>query len=460
MLGRFGKTPEPVEPEGPKGFDDYELRIGDVLRGERATLGKSLADVERALRIKEIYLTAIEKGDIAAFDAPSFIAGYVRSYARYLGLDPDATFTHFCSETGFAPTQALSSQANRASGKAAGGLGDKKAGEKVVFYGGYVPPPPKGIFNYIEPGALGSLLLLLVVLAGLAFGGYSVLQEVQKVQLAPVDQAPVIAADVPPSLNAPQSGAPRDPVAASAAAAPQLPTRDAAALRDDVAARPAQPQTLSVPILVARDGPISAIDPRKVGALASAMAAANNAANLGANLEAEVTVVAAPKNVEILASRPSWISVTAADGSVLFEKILDAGERYVVPALEVAPRLKAGNSSAIYFVMGDQTFGPASTGPEVVRDIDLSAAAVSKAYTLADMSKDADLTAFVAEVVPADIGPPGFSPSGPAPFGPAVSGPAVSGSAPVRVGPSLPQNPLPPAVVPPQALPAPFLPRQ
>jgi len=26
----------------PLGFDDYELKLGDMLRGERATIGKSL----------------------------------------------------------------------------------------------------------------------------------------------------------------------------------------------------------------------------------------------------------------------------------------------------------------------------------------------------------------------------------------------------------------------------------
>lgn len=397
MLGRFGKTQEPPQTVGPKGFDDYELRVGDVLRGERATLGKTLADVERALRIKETYLLAIEQGDLSAFDAPSFIAGYVRSYARFLGLDPDATFAHFCRETGFAPSHGLSSSASRLPSKTQGAGANGAGGEKIVFYGGYVAPQPRGVFNYIEPGALGSLVLLLVVLGGLAFGGYSVLQEVQKVQLAPVDQAPVIVADVPPSLN----GAGRAPAALGATSAPSLPVNGASVQRDDLAARPAQPQTLDVPILVARDGPISTIDPRKAGVLSAAVAAAEAAAKA----DAEVTVLAAAKNVEILASRPSWISVTAADGSVLFEKILDAGERYVVPSLEVAPLLKAGNSSAIYFVMGDQTYGPASTGPEVVRNIDLSASAVTARYTLADLAKDADLTAFVAAVKPSDIGP-------------------------------------------------------
>ena len=43
----------------PKAFDDFELRLGDVMRGERATMGKSLLDVQRELRIKASYIAAI-----------------------------------------------------------------------------------------------------------------------------------------------------------------------------------------------------------------------------------------------------------------------------------------------------------------------------------------------------------------------------------------------------------------
>lgn len=71
----------------PPGFDDPDIRLGDLMRGERATLGKSLLDVQRELRIRASYVAAIENCDISAFDTPSFIAGYVRSYARYLGMD-------------------------------------------------------------------------------------------------------------------------------------------------------------------------------------------------------------------------------------------------------------------------------------------------------------------------------------------------------------------------------------
>ena len=72
-----------------KGFDDFHLHLGDVMRGERATLGKSLIDVQEDLRIKTAHLDAIENCDASAFDTQGFIAGYVRSYARYLNMDPE-----------------------------------------------------------------------------------------------------------------------------------------------------------------------------------------------------------------------------------------------------------------------------------------------------------------------------------------------------------------------------------
>ncbi len=71
--------------------------LGDLMRGERATLGKSLLDVQRELRIKASYIAAIENSDPDAFDTPGFIAGYVRSYARYLNMDPDQAFRLFAA---------------------------------------------------------------------------------------------------------------------------------------------------------------------------------------------------------------------------------------------------------------------------------------------------------------------------------------------------------------------------
>ncbi len=96
-----------------------------------------------------------------------------------------------------------------------------------------------------------------------------------------------------------------------------------------------RPQALDVPVMVSRDGPIAAIDPRTGGAIGLAENAAGAAGDdpVADSVEAAIQVIEADAPpVELLAVRPSWVRVTAADGTVLFEKILDAGERYVVPA--------------------------------------------------------------------------------------------------------------------------------
>ena len=42
MIGKTFKRDDASEDVGAKSFDDFELRLGDLMRGERATMGKSL----------------------------------------------------------------------------------------------------------------------------------------------------------------------------------------------------------------------------------------------------------------------------------------------------------------------------------------------------------------------------------------------------------------------------------
>ena len=100
--------------------------------------------------------------------------------------------------------------------------------------------------------------------------------------------------------------------------------------------------------------------------------------------------------VEILATRPAWVRVSAADGSVLLEKTLDAGERFVLPASEQPPLLRTGNSGAVYFAVNGQTYGPAAPGPQVVRNIELSPAALTDKFALADPAADPALATMFA----------------------------------------------------------------
>ena len=62
MIGRR-VHPSTQGADKPKGFDDYELRLGDIMRGERATLAKSLLDVQRELKIEWQPVTSANRVD-------------------------------------------------------------------------------------------------------------------------------------------------------------------------------------------------------------------------------------------------------------------------------------------------------------------------------------------------------------------------------------------------------------
>lgn len=399
MIGLRGNPPSHGHDEAaalPHGFDDPDIRLGDLMRGERATLGKSLLDVQRELRIRASYVAAIENCDISAFDAPSFVAGYVRSYARYLGMDSDWTFRRFCQESGFQPTHGMAPAASgpkpqrRPSDPA-----EALANPHPIFL-----PKPESMWSSIEPRAIGSLLVMIALACGLGYGGWAVLQEVQKVNLTPGDQAPGIIA----ALDPVQEAAEPETVESAQVNLPRPEGLD----------RTYRPQALEVPVLVARDGPIAAIDPGLAAPVAVqpetavAQAVTAPASSLqagrvyGPDMPAEQlavrTIAPDAAAIEILAARPAWVRVTSADGTVLLEKIMDAGERFALPKLEAPPILRAGNSGAVYFAVNGRTYGPAAPGAKVVKNVELSPTALTAKFAFADLTKDPELAQMVAMV--------------------------------------------------------------
>lgn len=400
MIRRW-MSPKGTDDEQPaSGFDSYDLRLGDVMRGERATLGKSLLDVQRELKIKATYISAIENADVKAFETPSFIAGYVRSYARYLGMDTEWAFEAFCRESGFRPTHGLAPQAKVQAEKPVH-TGDPLANPNASFV-----PRPSSIFEGIEPGAVGSVAVLVALVGVLGFGGWTLLKEIQKVDFAPVEQA-VGVMDELPSLG----DAMPMPVEVETATAGDTMTPPSAEALD----RLYRPQALDVPVLIARDGPISTLDPSEVGVLADAAGTAPGRPALDAASDTETAIdavvaeaagVGAPgavrvfgpdaPEVAIFAVRPSWVRVQAADGSVILEKILDSGEQYVLPAMESAPILRTGNAGSVYFAVNGTAYGPAGEGASVVKNVALAPEALTESFAVADLAADQDLANFVA----------------------------------------------------------------
>lgn len=411
MIWRKEKTPAQPE-ETIRGFDDFELRLGDILRGERATVGKSLLDVQRELHIRATYVAAIENGDLDAFETPSFIAGFVRSYARYLGMDPEWVYERFCLEHNF----------QVAHGMSAGGIGTSQPraarstdAPGTTLGGGLrgvgLLPDPDPFWKRIEPGALGSVSVLVALIAGLGYAGWAVLQEVQRVNVAPSDAVPNVLSDFDP-LNG--AGAQVGSLAAletdPLAGVPYTQSDSVTVTADATVTGPAEgvvriarPEALDFPRLVPREGPIASIVPQTREPEAQPLATdAAVAAALAAGDATEVAVpqvlASGPPVVEILAVRASWMRVRAADGSVVFERILDAGERYTIPQTEEPPTLHAGNSGSVYFLVNGEPFGPAAPGARVVRNISLDEDAIRSSYQVADLTRDEDLAVHVARL--------------------------------------------------------------
>ena len=65
-------------------------RLGEAFRNERMRRAITLNDAERTTRINRVYLEAIEEGRLETLPAPVYTRGFVRLYARFLGLDAEA----------------------------------------------------------------------------------------------------------------------------------------------------------------------------------------------------------------------------------------------------------------------------------------------------------------------------------------------------------------------------------
>ena len=230
-------------------------------------------------------------------------------------------------------------------------------------------------------------MVLLALIGGVGFGGWTVLQQVQQVQMAPVEQTPVVLTEL-------------DPLSA----VDDMSLNSEAAITSDALNRLYRPQALDVPVLAARDAPISTLDPSAFGSFATTeqpslviAEARSSSPTTTVQPVPRVMEQAAPR-MEMVAVRESWVRVSSADGSVIFEGIMQPGQSYEIPATEEAPLLRTGESSAIYFALDGAHFGPVGGRGEVTKNLPLSIDNVTEIFDVADLEQDRDLAKMVAQL--------------------------------------------------------------
>ncbi|HET9782015.1 MAG TPA: helix-turn-helix domain-containing protein [Candidatus Dormibacteraeota bacterium] len=74
------------------------MSVGGRLAAKRGERGLSIDQVAASTRIRPENLHALEAEDYDAIAAPVYVRGYVRSYAAFLGLDPDEVLAQLPDE--------------------------------------------------------------------------------------------------------------------------------------------------------------------------------------------------------------------------------------------------------------------------------------------------------------------------------------------------------------------------
>lgn len=225
---------DPINP-APEGVP----APGQQLRLARESRGESRAEVAQSLKLSLRQVEALEQGDYTALPGPAFVRGFMRNYARHLGLDPAPLLATLDGAEAGAPVELA--LVSNAAGEMPQGGAERRASRL---------------------GATLAVILLFAVLAGWYFDwfrtdpppglnsdvGETVLPPAGDVAVEPVptEPAPVQAGGAPaPVEQQPGTGSvpapvPVPPAPAPASAAPASAPLSAA----DGGAQPATPQLL------------------------------------------------------------------------------------------------------------------------------------------------------------------------------------------------------------------------
>lgn len=374
--------------------------VGAYLREARETTGRTVVDVAQSLRIRRVYLEAIEDGRFDELPGATYAVGFVRSYATYLRLDAPTLVARFKEE--------------------ASGI---QAPQELEF----PTPVPEGRF----PGGL--LVTVCLLLAAAAFGGWYWLQSQNGIEVARVPAppgetettAPAVTSssrdaagetpasgeapatdEVPDTPEVPAEGTQFETMATAPDVIPQsaavAPAETATADPTDVA-----PTAPSTPVAVVETPAIdtSAIEtpaietpaietPAAEPAPAAEVAVATPAP---AEFSSEPAIIALPEidepkpdsgtvasdragrtfgarnaaaRIILRAAENTWVQVRDEDENVVLTQMLQVGDRYLVPNRD-GLRLMTGNAGGLDVSVDGESVPAIGESGESRRDVRL-----------------------------------------------------------------------------------------
>jgi hypothetical protein len=330
--------------------------IGDLLRETREQYGTTIEQIGATLRIRPVFLQAIEGNHYDRLPGPVYALGFVRTYADHLGLDGEAIAQRFKSEAAGLETKSdLSFPMPLPERSLPGGAlllialivaacayavwyyraaGDRSRTERVAEVPAQLIPLPAAA---PEPNAAaGSSGVPTTPLAPSSIATGAV------VPLPPPPGGQVVA--LPPAASAPPVGAP--PPAAPAGASPGVPAGaepsgasvgrpggPLAALPSPTAsAIPAEPPRL--PAIPEPPGAAPALDTPRVFGLTNGAV-----------------------RIVIKATADSWVQLRDSDQTAIWTRVLKQGESYRVPD-RPGMSLRTGNAGSLEITVDGRPVAP------------------------------------------------------------------------------------------------------
>jgi cytoskeleton protein RodZ len=368
--------------------------VGDLLRASRLRHGQELADVARALRIRTVYLQAIEDARYEDLPGTVYAIGFIRSYAEHLGLDGEHLVERFKADASGQrntrkplmnlPAMVPDNGIPRGAVITLGALiliGAYGAwyfmSTKDMYVADLIPPVPEAISRALEAGRSG--IAAVAERARTDATSPPVRQAEQKAaeQTAAVKPAEPVAI-VPPSVPSPPSIAAPAPTLAPAPmpvpaqpapiAAQPAPAADAAPHDEDedevertpppslaTAPTPAPAAPMAAGVPTAK--PTAPVTAAPAGADAAPVALDDrggvDAPATGSQLASLPGASADPdREIVLKANVDSWIQIRdTTENKLVLTRLLRKGEQYNVPARE-GLTLVTGNAGGLDVTVG------------------------------------------------------------------------------------------------------------
>ncbi len=281
--------------------------FGDNLRREREMRAVSLEEISSATKISLRFLEAIERDDFSKLPGGIFARSFIRSYARYLGLDEERVMAEY----------QLAAQ----------------PGADFDLY--------RLVAGKTEAGrpAKRTPLLAPLVAVGLLAAGYLLFRYAPRAAEAPAAFPPPPVAESKPASNPAQF----TPATSGEVTAPAPP-----------AATPAgsdrTPTTPGTPVPMATgSNPVPPGEPQAIANPAAQRSPASASPAAKPGTDADLTL-------QVAATEPAWVSVDA-DGKNVLMRMLDPNDVQTLKAHKSFD-VRTGNAQAVILTLNGETLKP------------------------------------------------------------------------------------------------------